>query len=139
MKANHSRDRTRNRWTILIWVVVFALLLTACGGGTQPKTYTIGVVNLAPLLDDTVAGFKKGMTELGYIEGENITYIYEGPPDSIDKLHSVAQGLVGSDERIVVLSTGSGLKDVASAMKAVREPPVVVEPTLDAVKRALNT
>ena len=54
-------------------------------------------------------------------------------------IKAVAQGLVGSDERIVVLSTGSGLKDVASAMKAVREPPVVVEPTLDAVKRALNT
>jgi threonine synthase len=53
-------------------------------------------------------------------------------------VRAVERGLVGSDERIVVLSTGSGLKDVASAMKAVREQPVVVEPTLDAVKRALR-
>jgi threonine synthase len=52
---------------------------------------------------------------------------------------AVEQGLVGSDERIVVLSTGSGLKDVASAMKAVGQPPAVVEPTLDAVKGTLNT
>jgi threonine synthase len=51
---------------------------------------------------------------------------------------AVEQGLVGADERIVVLSTGSGLKDVASAMKAVRERPAVVEPTLGAVKRALR-
>jgi threonine synthase len=52
---------------------------------------------------------------------------------------AVEQGLVGSDERIVVLSTGSGLKDVASAMKAVKVQPPVVEPTLDAVREALGT
>ncbi|MDY7080510.1 MAG: threonine synthase [Chloroflexota bacterium] len=51
---------------------------------------------------------------------------------------AVKQGLVGAEERIVVLSTGSGLKDVASAMKAVEEQPVVVEPTLAAVKKALS-
>jgi len=51
---------------------------------------------------------------------------------------AVEQGLVGSDERVVVLSTGSGLKDVASAMKAVKERPIVVEPALAAVKEALG-
>ncbi|MCK4473251.1 MAG: pyridoxal-phosphate dependent enzyme, partial [Anaerolineae bacterium] len=52
---------------------------------------------------------------------------------------AVEQELVDSDERVVVLTTGSGLKDVASAMKAVKEQPVVVGPTLAAVKKALNT
>jgi threonine synthase len=51
---------------------------------------------------------------------------------------AVEQGLVKSDDRIVVLATGSGLKDIASAMKAVRNQPVVVEPTLQAVKQAIN-
>ena len=53
-------------------------------------------------------------------------------------IKAVGQGLVNSDDRIVVLSTGSGLKDVASAMKAVRAQPSVVEPTLDAVKEVLS-
>ncbi len=48
------------------------------------------------------------------------------------------RGLVDADERVVVLSTGSGLKDVASVMKAVEEHPPVVEPTLTDVRRALN-
>ena len=52
---------------------------------------------------------------------------------------AVEQRLVAPDDRVVVLSTGSGLKDVASAMKAVKEQPVVVGPTLAAVKKALNT
>jgi threonine synthase len=51
-------------------------------------------------------------------------------------VEAVEQGLVASDERVVVLATGSGLKDVASAMKAVGQPHTVA-PDLDDVKRVL--
>ncbi len=51
--------------------------------------------------------------------------------------HAVNQGLVQADERIVVLSTGSGLKDVASAMKAVTEQAAITDPTLQAVQEVL--
>jgi len=50
---------------------------------------------------------------------------------------AVEQELVNSDERVVVLSTGSGLKDVASVMKAVKEQPSVVEPSLSNVRKVL--
>ena len=50
---------------------------------------------------------------------------------------AVEQGLVHPDERIVVLSTGNGLKDIASARKSVGEP-MVVDKDLAAVKRALK-
>jgi len=52
-------------------------------------------------------------------------------------VEAVRQGLVGPGDRVVVLATGSGLKDVSSAMKAVREQPAVVEPTLKDVRRVL--
>jgi threonine synthase len=48
------------------------------------------------------------------------------------------QGQVHADEEVVVLSTGSGLKDVASVMQAVGEHPPVVKPTLADVRRALD-
>jgi threonine synthase len=54
-------------------------------------------------------------------------------------VRAVEEGLIAPDDRVVVLSTGSGLKDVASAMKAVGRQPAVVEPTLAAVKEALGT
>jgi len=47
-----------------------------------------------------------------------------------------AQGLVGENERVVVIATGNGLKDVASAMKATGEPHFI-EPTLADLKRLL--
>jgi threonine synthase len=50
---------------------------------------------------------------------------------------TVEEGLVSADERIVVLSTGSGLKDVASAMKAVGQP-FVVSPDLTDVQRVMS-
>ena len=51
-------------------------------------------------------------------------------------VEAVEQGLVAPGERVVVLATGSGLKDVASAMKAVGQPHTVA-PDLDDVKRVL--
>ncbi len=51
---------------------------------------------------------------------------------------AVKHGLVKGDDRVVVLATGSGLKDVAGAMKAVAEQPAIVEPTLEAVRHALS-
>ena len=69
--ANNTRsqDRIHKRGTIFVWGIVFSLLLTACSA--DQKTYTIGVINIVPDLDDTLEGFKEGMAELGYVEGEN--------------------------------------------------------------------
>ena len=47
---------------------------------------------------------------------------------------AVRQGLVKSDETVVCMLTGNGLKDIASAMK-VAGAGTVIEPTLEAVKR----
>jgi threonine synthase len=48
---------------------------------------------------------------------------------------AASQGLVGPDERVVVMNTGSGLKDVNAAMRAAGEA-IRIEPTLEAVKQA---
>jgi threonine synthase len=47
---------------------------------------------------------------------------------------AVAQGLIKADERVVVMLTGNGLKDIASAMK-VAGAGTVIEPTLEALKQ----
>ncbi|MGE5139066.1 MAG: threonine synthase [Rudaea sp.] len=52
-------------------------------------------------------------------------------------LRAQRDGLVDPEETIVVMITGSGLKDVASAMKAAGQP-TVVEPNLEAVRASLS-
>jgi len=49
---------------------------------------------------------------------------------------AAGEGGVGGDEPILVLNTGSGLKDVKAAMQAVSEAPII-EPNLEAVKKLL--
>jgi threonine synthase len=51
-------------------------------------------------------------------------------------IQAVQQRLVTAHDRVVVLSTGSGLKDIATAMKSVGEP-TVVAPELEEVRRVL--
>jgi len=49
----------------------------------------------------------------------------------------VEGGLVDPDERVVVLATGSGLKDVATAIQSVAQPSVI-SPDLADVRRAMK-
>ncbi|RLD10939.1 MAG: threonine synthase [Chloroflexota bacterium] len=49
---------------------------------------------------------------------------------------AVHEGLITPQDPVIVMSTGSGLKDVKAAMQAAGQAPVI-EPTLDAVKELL--
>jgi threonine synthase len=50
---------------------------------------------------------------------------------------ALADGLVTSSDPVLVLNTGSGLKDTRAAMQAVPPAPVI-EPTLPALRRHLG-
>ncbi|MFB0545369.1 MAG: threonine synthase [Anaerolineae bacterium] len=49
----------------------------------------------------------------------------------------IGQGRIDPEERIVVLVTGNGLKDVGSAIKATGNP-YLIEPTVDDLKKLMN-
>ena len=49
---------------------------------------------------------------------------------------AAAANIVRSGDPVLVLNTGSGLKDVRAAIRAVPEAPII-QPTLDAVKKIL--
>jgi len=113
------------------FLVMASLLLAACGT-SQPKTVTVGVVNLSPTLSSAFDGFKEGLTEQGYVEGENVTYIYDGPVGSADALDPAIQKLVEAEvDLIFALSTPATLK----AKKAVggTDIPLVFAPVSDPV------
>ena len=73
-------DRFRNHILNLAILALFAVALLAALGGcsSQPKAFTVGVVNISPNLDPVFEGFKAEMADLGYVEGETVTYVYDG-------------------------------------------------------------
>lgn len=52
-------------------------------------------------------------------------------------VQAVGEGVIAPEDPVLVLSTGSGLKDIASAMRAVPKAPII-EPTIEAVRRILQ-
>lgn len=50
---------------------------------------------------------------------------------------ALAQGQITADQRVLVLNTGSGLKDIGAALRAVGEAPVI-DANLTALKRAME-
>lgn len=130
MKLNQQLEY-KQQIVVITCLMVIGLLLAACGI-TQPKTFTIGVINLTPALDPVLEGFKDGMTERSYVEGENVTYIYEGPTGSIDKLDAVAQGLVEADVDLI-LSITTPASQAAQRATVGTDIPVVFVPVTDPV------
>jgi len=50
---------------------------------------------------------------------------------------AVKDGTIQNDDPVVVINTGSGLKDIRSAMQSVKEAPII-EPSMAALKKHLG-
>jgi putative ABC transport system substrate-binding protein len=116
---------------ILMGAVLLGIMSAACDNETN-KTYAVGVINVVPDLDQALAGFKDGMTELGYIEGKNIRYIYDGPTTDMSKLSAAAQTLTAAKvDLILSITTPATL--AAKQAAAGNGPPVVFAVVTDPV------
>jgi putative ABC transport system substrate-binding protein len=87
MNDEKERERKRKRRrNLIIGAAVAVVVMVAVAGGlmlrarraAKGKTFTIGIISYVSVLDPVIKGFKAEMTELGYVEGKNVTYIYNG-------------------------------------------------------------
>ena len=114
--------------------LVLALVSVACqvGASTNPKAVTIGVVNISPSLDPVLDGLRAGMAEAGYVEGENVTYVYAGATGNLQGLAPAAEALVENGvDLIVAIGTPSSIQ----AKRAIEGSgiPVIFVPVYDPV------
>jgi len=109
--------------------------LTACGGTTPPKTSTIGVVNYYAALEPVLAGFKDQMAALGYVEGNNVTYIYHG---LLENDPEVLGGEVKRllDQKVDLLLT-MGTPPTLAAKRAGTHIPMVFASVMNPVKEGI--
>jgi len=116
----------------VITIILASLILNACGTSNQSKMYKIGVVNLAAAFDPILDGFKEGMEELGYVEGQNVTYIYDGPAANPDALDAVFENLK-SEKADLVLTFGTLTTLRAKESLANTDIPIIFGPVTDPV------
>jgi len=128
----------RSFYVIFAVIFITSLLLVGCSGMGEKKTYTIGVVNLAAAFDPILEGFKTGMEEAGYKEGENVTYLYEGPAANPDALDEVLENLKSQDvDLVLTFGTTATLK--AKQLLEGTDIPVIFGPVTDPVSAGIVT
>jgi ABC-type uncharacterized transport system substrate-binding protein len=83
----------------------------------QPAMPVVGVLDSRSpeALADRLRGFRQGLKETGYVEGDNVTVAYRWAENQIDRLPALAANLVRQQVAVIVATGGS---HVALAAKA---------------------
>jgi putative ABC transport system substrate-binding protein len=121
----------KKTYALVSVMVLAALLLGACGGGDKKsdKTYTIGVLIQIPPLEPVLDGFKAGMSELGYVEGKNVVYVYDGPTNTDAALKPEAEKLK-SKKPDLLFTSGNPAALAAKEVFAGTDVPIVFAPVI---------
>ncbi|MDM0076034.1 ABC transporter substrate-binding protein [Variovorax sp. J2P1-59] len=103
--ASSSRE-DRRRWMLALVVSVFAAP-TCAGAQTRSRKPRIGVLSYPGTPSDAdpdprFAGFRQGLRELGYLEGENILVEVHDAKGQTAQLAGQAAGLVQSNVDLIV-------------------------------------
>ena len=96
-----SHGKTYMIWKLVSAFMVFTLLLSGCGA-QETKVYRVGILSGLDFVADTADGFKEGMAELGYIEGENIVYDVQKTNFDMEAYRSILNKFVEDDVDLIV-------------------------------------
>lgn len=106
---------------LAIIMAITSCILAACGEessstSSQDDVITIGIVNQFDFFEPILEGFKAQMTESGFIEGEDVVYVYNGPVGFIPTdIRPEVQNLLDQDIDLF-LSLGSSPSTEVSAV-----------------------
>jgi putative ABC transport system substrate-binding protein len=99
----------------------------------QSAVPVIGFVNVG--LADTAVGFRKGLGETGYVEGQNVTVEYHWLEGQFDRLPALMADLVR--RRVAVIATPTNTAGSIAAKVATATIPIVFSVADDPVKLGL--
>jgi putative tryptophan/tyrosine transport system substrate-binding protein len=114
------------QWPV-ISLILGVMLLALCPSTEaqhQPKLFKIGWLDSGPTVRGTRLGeiFLRRLSELGYIEGQNITLEYRSADDNLARLAALAGELVRDNVDVLVTTTTPA---AIAAKKATKTIPIV--------------
>ncbi len=96
--------------TCIMWLIALFLMFIITGecSRKQDQIFTIGIIDGSNRSSSGIKAFEQGMTELGYIEGRNIKYIYRDVDerDTMDVDAAIKDILSQNVDMIVTEGTG---------------------------------
>ena len=128
--------KRRNSFILPLFFLLLSFVLVGCSETQLSNSYTVGVVNLNEEHDKIFHGFKKGLADSGYIEGKNITYIYNGFRANMPDLENDLQSLINEKVDLILSITTPATKK-AKLMTVGTGIPVVFAPVFDPVQSGI--
>jgi putative tryptophan/tyrosine transport system substrate-binding protein len=99
-----KKKDSQTLWALFTCVVMVALLLSGCSGAQQAKQYKVGVLLGLPFTAPIGDGFKAGMADLGYVEGENIVYDVQVTNFDIPQYQTILKKFVDDEVDLILVS-----------------------------------
>lgn len=125
------------KWITTGLLTASLLALAACGESSNTSeendgTKTVGVIQLVEhgSLNAAYEGFKEGLAEAGYTEGENLTIEYQNAQNSQDNLKSMSERLVNASPDLLL---GIATPAAVSLANETTDTPIVVTAVTDLV------
>jgi putative ABC transport system substrate-binding protein len=116
VKSNDGLERKKSVGPItLILIIIGSLFLSGCRA-EQSQVYRVGILSGIEFFAPTADGFKEEMAELGYVEGENITYDMQQlqVPDPEREQEIIEQFVADEVDLIFVFPTEASLSAKAA-------------------------
>ena len=88
------------RYILPICVIVVTLLSSSCSP-EEPAVYRVGVLSGLDFVANITDGFKAGMAELGYVEGENIVYDVQTTNFDMTVYRSILQKFIADEVDVI--------------------------------------
>jgi len=127
----------REKTNIILALAFAVLFIMTAGCKPKDKIFTIGVINDVSVLSPTFEGFKGGMAELDYIEGNNVRYIYNGVVENSQKIiDSEIKKLMAQDVDMF-LTLGNNTSLLAKEALKETEMPILISACNKPIKYGL--
>lgn len=123
---------------IAITGIIFILSVSKKTLSGTNQVPTVGMITLSKVDLQTIAGFKAGLEKIGWKEGQDIRYIYDGPAGKIENLDTKINALLQKNIDLIFVSSTPGTIAVKKATQN-QKIPVVFCPVTDPVGSGIVT
>lgn len=120
--------------TIAYGLLAATLLAGATGAAAQSKNVAITAIVEHPALDAVREGIKKGLTDLGHVEGTDVAYAFESAQGNPATAAQIARKFVGDAPDVIVAISTPSAQAVAAATTDI---PIVFSAVTDPVAAQL--